>query len=108
MGNLLKDVRKDFDSAEQMYCRAIELDPQNAHAHMSLSKVLEHKGDIRGAIQATEGYIRAANPDNDGEERLQMLRERVLQTGQDHAAGARDRRIQVLARRSWNVSWRRR
>ena len=44
------------------------------YVHRNISVLLEEeKGDIGGAIQAEEGYIRAGNPEGDGEQRLQHL-----------------------------------
>jgi hypothetical protein len=43
-----------------------------------LSTLLEiEKNDIPGAIEATEKYIQAGDPDNDGEERLARLRAKL-------------------------------
>ena len=77
---MLEYVRKDYDGAEKMYRKAIELDPRNAYPCWYLSTLLEdHKNDIPGAIEATEEYIRRGDPDNDGEERLEKLRAKLKQ-----------------------------
>ena len=78
LGNVLKDVRKDYDGAEKMYRKAIELNPKHAVACWNLSRLLENqKNDIPGAIKAVEEYIRRGDPDNDGEERLEKLRAKL-------------------------------
>lgn len=74
LGNLLMNVRGDFDGAEIAFRQALELDPSIAGSQWNLSKVLEVKGDLAGAIKATERYIQAGDPDNDGEERVSQLR----------------------------------
>ena len=35
------------------------------------------RGDLRGAIEATRGYIAAGNPDNDGEQRVEELTKKM-------------------------------
>ena len=78
LGNLLMNHRKDIDGAEAEYRRAIEIDPNNALAHWNLSLLLEkQRGDLRGAIEATRGYIAAGNPDNDGEQRVEKLMKKM-------------------------------
>lgn len=85
LGNLLNAVRRDYDGAETAYRKAIELEPGNAlsglPAHWNLSTILESKGDIDGAVEAIEGYIRAGNPDGDGEQRLEKLRAKQSRKG---------------------------
>ena len=41
LGNLLRDVKKDYDGAEQEYRTAIRLDPELEHAHRNLGALLE-------------------------------------------------------------------
>ena len=61
-----------------MLRKAIELVPKYALACWNLSTLLEdHKNDIPGAIEFTEKYIQAGNPDNDGEQRLARLRAKL-------------------------------
>ncbi|CAH0363911.1 unnamed protein product [Pelagomonas calceolata] len=76
LGLVLENVRKDYDGAEKMYRKAIELGP-TAIKYWNLSDLLEKKNDIPGAIEFTEKYIQAGNPDNDGEERLEKLRAKL-------------------------------
>jgi hypothetical protein len=65
---------QDIDGAVQVYRTAVDCGPKQAYAHRRLSTLLEEeKGDIGGAIQAEEGYIRAGNPEGDGEQCLQHL-----------------------------------
>ena len=59
-----------------MYRKAIELGP-TAIKYWNLSDLLEKKNDIPGAIEFTEKYIQAGNPDNDGEQRLEKLRAKL-------------------------------
>ena len=66
----------DKAGAEASYRRALEIDPNNAITHWNLSTLLEAKGDVKGAIASTEGYIAAGNPDNDGEQRLERLKKK--------------------------------
>ena len=81
LGSVLKDARKDYDGAETMYRKAIELDPKHASACWNLSDLLEkQRNDIPGAIEFTEKYIQAGNPDNDGEQRLEELRKLSAET----------------------------
>ena len=79
LGTLLNDVREDYDGAEEMYRKAIELDPNVGEGRIwwGLSECLEKKNDIPGAIEAIEEYIRRGDPDNDGEARLAKLREKL-------------------------------
>ena len=51
LGNLLMNVRGDFDGAEIAFRQALELDPSIAGSQWNLSKVLEVKGDLAGAIK---------------------------------------------------------
>ena len=71
------DVRKDYDGAEKMFRKAIELDPKFAYACWNLSDLFEKKNDIPGAIEFTEKYIQAGNPDNDGGQELARLRRKL-------------------------------
>ena len=66
---------EDYDQAEAMYRKAIELDPEDAHVHRNFSKALEKRGDIDGAIRETREYIRKGDPDEDGDERVTELKE---------------------------------
>ena len=78
LGNVLKNVRKDYDCAERHYRKAIELNPKQTHACWNLSDLLEdERNDIRGAIEAIEEYIRRGNPGNDGEQELARLRRKL-------------------------------
>ena len=77
LGSVLQYVRKDYDGAERHYRKAIELDPR-AYACWNLSLILENqKNDIPGAIEFTEKYIQAGNPDSDGKDRLAKLRAKL-------------------------------
>ena len=40
LGNLLRDVKKDYGGAEQEYRTAIRLDPENEVAHRNLGNLL--------------------------------------------------------------------
>merc|ERR1712167_269448 len=81
LGKLLQDVSKDYVEAEEMYRKAIALDPTYANACWNLSDLLENqKNDIPGAIEFTEKYIQAGNPDNDGEQELARLRAKLKTT----------------------------
>ena len=42
-----------------------------------MSDLLEKKNDIPGAIEFTEKYIQAGNPDNDGGQELARLRRKL-------------------------------
>ena len=83
LAKLLMTHRKDIDGAEALYRRIIELedvDTKNlvALAHWNLSELLEQqRGDLRGAIEATRGYIAAGNPNNDGEQRVEELTKKM-------------------------------
>ena len=47
-------------------------------AHWNLSLLLEkQRGDLRGAIEATRGYIAAGNPNDDGEQRVEELTKKM-------------------------------
>ena len=76
LGLLLKG-NGDKVNAEASYRRALEIDPNHTDAHWNLSTLLESKGDVKGAIASTEGYIAAGNPDNDGEQRLERLKKKL-------------------------------
>jgi len=80
-------VRKDYAGAEAAYRKAIELDPTNAVRHWNLSTLLETRGDIAGAILATQGYIEAGDPDNDGKKRIEALRYTVTIPSFDKTRG---------------------
>ena len=58
LGNLLDEVRKDVDGAEQAYRAAIEADPGLADAHCNLGNLLQRK-DVDGAEQAYRAAIKA-------------------------------------------------
>ena len=77
LGSVLKNVRKDYDGAEKMFRKAIELDPKFAYACWNLSDLFEKKNDVPGAIEFTEKYIQAGNPDNDGGQELARLRRKL-------------------------------
>ena len=78
LGHLLQTVRKDYDGAEKMYREAIKLNPKYAYACWNLSTLLENqRKDISVAIEFTQKYIDAGNPDNDGEERLAKLHKKL-------------------------------
>ena len=49
----------------------------DANTHWNLSTLLEEKGDVKGAIASTEGYIAAGNPDYDGEQHLERLKKKL-------------------------------
>jgi tetratricopeptide (TPR) repeat protein len=77
LGNVLKDVRKDYDGAEKMYRKAIELDPNYAAAGWNLSQILEEqRNDIPGAIELVEKYVRLGGR-LDGKDRLAKLRAKL-------------------------------
>ena len=77
LGNSLLKNNGEKVNAEASYRRAIEIDPKYALAHWNLSTLLEAKGDVKGAIASTEGYIAAGNPDNDGDQRLAKLKKKL-------------------------------
>ena len=66
---------EDYDQAEAIYRKAIELDPEDTNTHWYLSKALEKRGDIDGAIRETREYVRKGDPDEDGDERITELKE---------------------------------
>lgn len=91
LGNLLKGVRKDFDGAEWAFRKSIEFDPSRAGAQWNLSVLLVQRGNIDGAIEATQGYIRAGDPDGDGQHRLEELRaKRGASTNRQQRAGQQE------------------
>ena len=45
LGNLLRDVKKDYGGAEQEYRTAIRLDPENEVAHRNLGVLLKDDGE---------------------------------------------------------------
>ena len=69
--------RGDLGGAETSVRIAIEIDPNEAIAHFTLGEILEKKNDIPGAIDAIKEYIRRGDPDNDGEQQLATLREKL-------------------------------
>ena len=79
LGNVLKDVRKDYDGAEAHYRKAIELDPRQTLALGNLSIILEHqKNDVAGAVELMEEVVRLGGiPSFDGEQRLATLRRKL-------------------------------
>ena len=80
LGNLLKNVRKDYDGAERMFRKAIELDPKYASAHWDLSLILEEqKNDIPGAVKLMEEFVNLGGIPgwNDGKDRLARLRAKL-------------------------------
>ena len=69
---------EDYDRAEELYRKAIALDPKQTNACWNLSAILERqRNDIPGAIKAVEEYIRRGNPENDGEQDLARLRRKL-------------------------------
>ena len=76
IGLLLKGSG-DKVNAEDSYHRALKINPNYAMAHWNLSTLLEEKGDVKGAIASTEGYIAAGNPRNDGDQRLAELKKKL-------------------------------
>ena len=74
-------IQGDLDVAEEVVRRAIVINPEpgseEAVAFFTLSKILEKKNDIPGAIDAIKEYIRRGDPDNDGEQQLATLREKL-------------------------------
>jgi len=76
----LKTVRKDYDGAEKMYRKAIELDPKQTHVRWGLSQILEdQKKDIPGAVKLMEEYVNLGGIPgyNDGKDRLATLRAKL-------------------------------
>ena len=81
LGNVLREVRKDYDGAARHYRKAIEVDPKPTAACWNLSILLEHEmNDIPGAIEAIEEYIRRGNPGYDGHQRLRFLQRKLEAT----------------------------
>ena len=58
LGNLLKDVKKDYAGAEQEYRTAVLLDRELADAHYNLGRLLQNVKDYDGAEQAYRMAIR--------------------------------------------------
>ena len=72
---LLKDVRKDYDGAEKMYRKAIELVPKHTSARWNLSIILEYqKKDIAGAVKLVEEYKNLGGDATKATKRLAALR----------------------------------
>ena len=82
LGNVLKDVRKDYDGAERHYRKAIELNPKYVFPLWNLSNILEYqKNDIPGAIKHLEECVRLGGvPGIDGEQELARLRAKLKTT----------------------------
>ena len=49
LGNLLKNVRKDYDAAETHYRKSIEHDPKNAYSYTAIGSILKKRKDYDGA-----------------------------------------------------------
>ena len=67
-----------LEEAATLSREAVELAPGDALPCWNLSTILEKQGDMAGAIELTEEYIRRGDPDADGEERLAELRAKLL------------------------------
>ena len=72
-------MRKDYDGAERMFRKAIELNPQHTHARWNLSLILENqKNDVPSAIKLIEECVRLGGVSGfDGEQRLTRLRAKL-------------------------------
>ena len=67
----------DLREAEMIIRKAIEMDRKSPTEYYTFSEILEKQNDIPGAIEFTEKYIDAGDPDNDGEQRLEKLRAKL-------------------------------
>jgi tetratricopeptide (TPR) repeat protein len=71
-------VQGHVDRAERASRHAIEVQPNRWETHTRLADVLQHKGDVDGAIAALEAAIALG-----GANRLESLRERVAKLHQN-------------------------
>ena len=83
LGNLLRDVRRDYEGAEEMYREATALDPKCPNPYWDLSRILEkQKNDIAGAVKQMEEFVRLGGIPgwNDGKGNLARLRAKLETT----------------------------
>jgi len=86
LGNMLNNVRKDYDRAEELYRKAIELDPKYPTPLWNLSLILEvQKNDIPGAIKLVEECVRLGRANC--EDRLVNLRAAATPAGKSYSEG---------------------
>ena len=84
LGNI-RFRRGDEAGAEELYRRAIEVDPRQPEAHYNLGYVMLERGDARGAIAVLRARARGRP----------ALRRRALQPGDGLGAGRRARRARA-------------